>query len=156
MWNEEQYEEFSKKMEEKHPSMFDQPYGGFCIGPGWWPIIEALCGQIDSYTRWRNNTREALLKDNPHGHKIPDAVKPVKVAQIKEKFGGLRFYYDGGDDHINGMVRMAEIWAGQVCEECGKPGKSRSSGWIKTLCDEHEAERQKRYEDMARKDGLEL
>jgi hypothetical protein len=45
------------------------------------------------------------------------------------------------------MVRMAESWAAHSCEECGKPGKSRKSGWIKTLCDEHEEERQARYKE---------
>jgi len=66
---------------------------------------------------------------------------------MKEKFGGLRFYYDGGDDEVSGMVRMAEAWAEHTCEECGAPGKSRDSGWIKTLCDHHEAERQQRNKE---------
>lgn len=147
MRTEEQYEEFAQRMETKYPDMFSEPYGGFCVDAGWWPIIEGLCAEIDSYTKWRNNTRAARLKDNPHGLDIPDEVPQVVVEQIKEKFGGLRFYYTGGDDTINGMVRMAERWANHTCEECGKPGKSRSGGWIKTLCDEHEAERQARYKE---------
>ena len=153
---EDDYNIFSNYMEQTYPKMFANPYGGFAVGPGWWPIIKSLCSQIDSYTKWRNNTREALLKNNPHGHTIPDAVPQVTVAQIKEKFGGLRFYYDGGDEHISGMVRMAESWAGHVCEECGKPGESRSGGWIKTLCDEHDLERQQKYERYAKDNGLEL
>jgi hypothetical protein len=153
MYSEKDYDDFSRKMETSFPKMFEGRYGGFCIGPGWWPILEALCSQIHSYTEWRNNTREALLKSNPHNQKIPEAVPQVVVQQIKEKFGGLRFYYNGGDDHIQGMVRMAEIWAGSVCEECGHLGKSRNTGWIKTLCDKHYAEREERY---ARDNGLEL
>ena len=66
----------------------------------------------------------------------------VYVAQIKEKFGGLRFYYDGGDDVVSGMVRMAEAWADNTCEVCGNVGKMRRGGWVRTLCDAHEAERQ--------------
>jgi len=42
------------------------------------------------------------------------------------------------------MVRMAESWADHSCETCGGPGKRRDGGWIKTLCDTHEAERQQR------------
>lgn len=145
MYTEEEYDEFANRMETKFPEMFGHKrYGGFAVGPGWWTLLENLCQQIQSYTNWRNNTREALLKDNPHNHKIPDAVPQVVVAQIKEKFGGLRFYYDGGDERIQGMVTMAEVWAHHACEECGKPGRQRSGGWIKTLCDEHEAERQER------------
>lgn len=75
---------------------------------------------------------------------IPPKVEWVIVRQIKEKFGGLRFYYDGGDEHIAGMVSMAESWAARTCETCGNKGKQRSGGWIRTLCDEHEAEYQAR------------
>lgn len=73
-------------------------------------------------------------------HEIIPRVEWVRVSQIKEKFGGLRFYYDGGDDTIGGMVTMAEAWAGHTCEQCGNKGMTRGGGWIRTLCDEHEAE----------------
>ena len=141
-WDEQKYDEFVKKLETKYPEMFANPYGGVAVSEGWWPIIESLCGQISSYSKWKNSTRASLLRNNPYDHEIPSEVEQVVVAQIKEKFGGLRFYYDGGDEHISGMVRMAESWASHTCEECGKPGRSREGGWIRTLCDEHEAERQ--------------
>ena len=134
MYTEQEYDEFEKRMEEKYPKMFSHPYGGFAIGPGWWPIIESLCANIQSHTDWWNKNRETR-----------PVVEQVVVDQIKEKFGGLRFYYEGGDDKIQGMVRMAEAWADHHCEECGKPGKSRNTGWIKTLCDEHSAEREAAY-----------
>lgn len=126
----EKYDAFAKQMEERFPKMFAEPYGGFCCGEGWWPILTNLCANIQHHIDWKNK----------HSEVVPQ----VTVAQIKEKFGGLRFYYDGGDDVIAGMVRMAEAWAGNTCETCGKPGYQRSGGWIKTLCDEHEAERQQR------------
>lgn len=144
------YDEFEKRMHERYPELFSEPYGGFAIGAGWWPIIEALCGQISGYTKWRNSTRAALLKDNPYNAKIPDDVPQVVVRQIKEKFGGLRFYYDGGDARIHGMVTMAECWAASTCETCGAPGKPRSGGWLRTLCDHHEQQYQqerKKYGD---------
>jgi hypothetical protein len=144
-YTEEQYDAFAKKMEEAYPEMFAQPYGGFCVGVGWWPILESLCANIQSHINHVKKTRERLLVDNPYNHKIPDDVEQVVVAQIKEKFGGLRFYYDGGDEQVYGMVRMAEAWADKHCEICGKPGKSRNTGWIKTLCDEHAAEREAEY-----------
>lgn len=153
MYSDKDYLEFSKRMEERYPEMFIGRYGGFCVDAGWWPVLEALCNQIDGYTKWQNNTREALLQSNPHNRSIPESVPQVVVEQIKEKFGGLRFYYQGGDDHIAGMVRMAEMWAGSICEECGKPGTKSSSGWIKTLCKEHHEAREARY---ARDNGLEL
>lgn len=140
-YTEEQYDEFAKDMEEKFPKMFSKPYGGFAVGQGWWPIIRSLCNQIQHHIDWANDTRERLLKDNPYNHPIPEEVKQVRVAQIKEKFGGLRFYYDGGDSKIDGMVRMAESWASLSCEVCGNVGTRRSGGWIRTLCDEHAKEK---------------
>ncbi len=132
----EQHDEFTKRMEEKYPKMFSEPYGGFAVGEGWYPIIETLCSLIQSHIDW-NNAR---------GEKYPElcykSIEQVKVSQIKEKFGGLRFYYEGGNDIISGMVTMAEAWAEQSCETCGAPGKRRSGGWIRTLCDKHEEERQ--------------
>ena len=145
MWNEEEYDAFEQRLKEKYPKMFSQPYGGIAVGAGWWPIIESLCANIQHYTDWWNKNRE----DRP-------VVEQVVVAQIKEKFGGLRFYYDGGDEKIDGMVRMAESWADHSCEECGAPGKSRKGGWIKTLCDKHEEERQERFRQREMKaSGLE-
>ena len=35
-------------------------------------------------------------------------VSKVTIAQIKAKFGQLRFYVDGADAHIHGMIRFAE------------------------------------------------
>ena len=134
----EKYDAFAKHMEERFPKMFSGKYSGFCCGEGWWPILEKLCSNIQSHIDWKNKQSEV--------------VPQVTVAQIKEKFGGLRFYYDGGDEHINGMVRMAEAWADASCEECGSPGKSRDGGWIKTLCDYHEAERQQKRKEYQDKD----
>jgi len=122
--------------------MFEGKYGGFAVGAGWYPILEILCSNIQHHLDWKEK------QGNP--------VQQVTVSQIKEKFGGLRFYYDGGDDEISGMVRMAEAWADASCEECGAPGKSRNGGWIRTLCDKHEEEHQerKRAQEM-KSSGLE-
>lgn len=136
MYNEKDYEQFAHKMEERFPKMFSGKYGGFAVGPGWWPIIESLCANIQSHTDWWNTNR----KERP-------VIEQVVVEQIKEKFGGLRFYYQGGDDKIDGMVRMAESWAAHSCEECGAPGTSGGKGWIKTLCPVHRAEADARYKE---------
>ena len=130
----EEYEAFAKKMEERFPKMFEGKYGGFAVGSGWYPILEILCTNIQSHIDWRVKQGQDIAQ--------------VTVEQIKEKFGGLRFYYQGGDDEISGMVRMAEAWASTACEECGAVGKRRSGGWIRTLCDLHEAEHQKRKNNV--------
>lgn len=127
------YDEFIKGLESKYPAMFAAPYGGVCVGEGWWAIISSLCKNIQSHIDWRN---EQFIKYG-RGELVPQ----VTVEQIKEKFGGLRFYYSGGDDEISGMVRVAESWAAHTCEQCGARGHIRHGGWVQTLCDKHEAER---------------
>ena len=57
-----------------------------------------------------------------------------KAAQVKEKFGGLRFYMTVGIDKIFNLVEEAEALSYKTCEECGKPGEERGGGWIHTLC----------------------
>lgn len=73
-----------------------------------------------------------------------DVVKQVVAVQVKEKFGGLRFYIDGGDDIVYAMIGMAESMSVVTCETCGSPGRQRSGGWIRTLCDKHEEEYKER------------
>lgn len=131
-----EYEEFANRMEEKYPLMYGGKYGGFAVGKGWWPIIESLSANIQSHTDWWNKNRE----NQP-------VIEQVVVEQIKEKFGGLRFYHQGGDEQIHGMVRMAEAWASHTCEECGAPGTSGGRGWIRTLCPVHRAEADARYKE---------
>lgn len=90
---------------------------------------------------------DEILTESPR--KVPEEVKEVKVAQIKEKFGTLRFYVDGGDQYVYGAISLAEQLSGILCEECGKPGERRSGGWIRTLCDEHEQEHQQRLKERS-------
>jgi len=71
----------------------------------------------------------------------PDTtVQQVVAIQVKEKFGTLRFYANGGDQYTDGLIAMAESMSSITCEICGHPGKIRHSGWLKSLCDEHAVE----------------
>lgn len=122
--------ELDDKLVAKYPKIFATVKHTEC-GDGWYPIINALCANIQSHTDWWNTNRE----DRP-------VVEQVVVEQVKEKFGTLRFYYEGGDEYIKGLVTMAEVWAENTCETCGNAGKRRAGGWIKTLCDHHHQERE--------------
>lgn len=130
---EQDYNEFAERMERRFPKLFSQSYGGFDIDEGWWPIIEVLCRDIQSHIDWQN--------------KFSTGTEQVVVEQIKEKFGGLRFYYRGGDRYVDGLVQMADNWAARTCEQCGAVGKQRAGGWVKTLCDQHEQERQDKMKE---------
>ena len=61
-----------------------------------------------------------------------------QVTQVKEKFGGLRFYINGGSDEIYDKITKAEKLSHETCELCGKKGELRTKiRWFTTLCDEH-------------------
>lgn len=57
------------------------------------------------------------------------------LAQVKEKFGGLRVYIDGGSDAAHDIVAAAEEESFRICELCGDPGRVRGGGWLVTRCD---------------------
>jgi hypothetical protein len=59
------------------------------------------------------------------------------ILQIKEKFGGLRFYTGPLTEVQHEIVRKYEDISEVTCEECGKSGTTRGTHWISTLCDEH-------------------
>lgn len=73
-----------------------------------------------------------------------------RVTQVKEKFGGLRFYADtvfGSDDVrysiFYDLISAAEYSSERVCQVCGDYGTTIfDRGWYSTLCDVHkEADR---------------
>ena len=116
---------------ERYPKIFNENFYFEC-NQGWKEILDNACGLI------QNHCDNLEARNNNQANQ-------VKAVQIKEKFGGLRYYIDGGDETIYGMIRLAESLSFTICEECGESGKLRSGGWMKTLCDKHEAERQARY-----------
>ena len=61
-----------------------------------------------------------------------------QVTQVKEKFGGLRFYINGGSDEMYNKITESEKLSHETCELCGKKGELRTKiRWFTTLCDEH-------------------
>ena len=70
------------------------------------------------------------------------AAKPEEtlVVQVKEKFGGLRFYVSSCTREFFALIHAAENESFRVCESCGAPGSPKTPGgnphgWIKTICD---------------------
>jgi len=117
---------------QKYPEMFPEGFWFEC-GDGWYNILSSLLYRInkqEEYVRQNNAYRVR------HGHD-PIKYKSVKIVQIKEKFAGLRFYYDGGDDYVRGAVALAEDMSYKTCEECGDPGTVDGKGWLyRTRCQE--------------------
>lgn len=99
------------------------------------PGVKQFKSYINSFLRF--------LHDNFHiKRKVRcpcDSYSPCHpcASQVKEKFGGLRFYMDHGTQKMRALVNQAELDSNTTCEECGAQGVARRSGWIKTLCDKH-------------------
>lgn len=91
---------------------------GFECGDGWFDIIKDLCERLDAL-----NLSEEF-----------------EVNQVKEKFGGLRFYVSGVEEskseEVHSLIYEAEEKSFSVCENCGASGKTASKrDWLKTLCE---------------------
>lgn len=79
------------------------------VGAGWRPLVERL-----------------------YDAKPDD----VEVLQVKEKFGGLRFYTGAAPAEYDALVDEMEGLSLETCERCGQPGKLDDSFyWLLTLCD---------------------
>jgi hypothetical protein len=65
------------------------------------------------------------------------------ISQVKEKFGGLRFYVRGASREVYNRIEEAELQSLDTCEKCGEKGLQSSWGgyWISTLCPSHGEER---------------
>lgn len=96
----------------------------FACGDGWFALIRDLSHRIEEMN---NNSSDEKLQ--------------VTVMQVKEKFGGLRFYVDFCSDKVREMIDEAERMSVIVCEECGEKGELRREGWWRTLCDECDQKR---------------
>lgn len=127
------------------------------VGSGWLHIIDSLCSLLS----YRIERDKAMLK---YALETPNAIVPYSIdelekmvateyeklpiiTQIKEKFGTLRFYYEGdvGEEVIY-YVDFAEAMSACTCEVCGAVGEKRNNGWVKVLCNIHNKEREEEFE----------
>jgi hypothetical protein len=88
--------------------------GFFSVGVGWYPLIKDLIIDLIELG-WDKQT-----------------------CQVKEKFGGLRFYINGASNEVHKRISQAENLSYETCEKCGEKGELRTNiGWHTTLCDKH-------------------
>lgn len=123
-------ESLQNKLFEEYPEFFENRkldrsqspmYYGITCDDGWYNIIDCTCCAIKRF-----------LIQNPTSIQF-------EFDQIKEKFGGLRMYYKGGDykDYIAGTIRLAENLSYKTCEVTGNKGNlCVKDRWFKTLCPE--------------------
>lgn len=87
-----------------------------CVGPGWASLVRPLLERVQELGG--------------------------EVLQVKEKFGGLRFYYrlpetvrEAERDNLFDLVGDIEEQSFQICQDCGQPGtQTTDRRWRLTLC----------------------
>lgn len=81
------------------------------IGEGWIPLVDVLIKRLIDMG-WNK-----------------------KLSQVKEKFGGLRFYAEDVTEEMQELIHEFEADSFGICETCGNTGKLRQRNWLKTLCE---------------------
>jgi hypothetical protein len=140
-----------------YPDIFKDMYGdekqtcmafGIETGNGWYNLIESACFNIQETVDLVN-------------HIHPEIGFVVTAAQIKEKFGGLRFYIDYHGNktdkelqwayaQIESAIRFAEKKSYYICDNCGDYMKyEKSEGWHYPKCEACYEERMRELDEKA-------
>ena len=92
---------------------------GIACGDGWYWLIDNLCENLQFQTDKNGDPQ-------------------IVAAQVKEKFGGLRFYVNGASERQYAYISFAESLSFRICEECGTMNDITTEGisWTLTLCKE--------------------
>lgn len=153
-----------EEIEKKYPELFSNCYCGNSCPQGWANILESVCSIMDwfrigggRYFDLNPELQDKHKKCSPLG--CP--TMKLTIAQVKEKFGGIRIYYDyeflksedplfltfdyekyldvvrGYIDEIDGAIRMAEKMSYKTCQTTGAEGSlGVKNGWYATYSKE--------------------
>ena len=135
--------DLEKKLTKKYPRLFQDKnkpdtetmicYGCSCLD-GWYQLLDECLFKLDKY--------------------------PIKLSQVKEKFGELVIYYDFENENedtedaknINIINEISDTIEGYrnksitICEICGNSGGlTTRGGWFQTLCHSHRKDDYKSY-----------
>jgi hypothetical protein len=139
-------QQLQNQLFEKYPQFFTNKDKGIqfsCMAwgiecnNGWYEILASLCWMIRQHEDNKIWTKKYFEENDPEKLKQEPEYFPVKFDQIKEKYGGLRLYFSGGDEYVEGLVSMAEAISYKTCEVCGNKGECNKNGWFTTLCPAH-------------------
>lgn len=116
------------QLQKEFPQLFQDLWGdkrvtcmswGLEVQDGWYDLIHKLCVDL------------MALEPGPD----------FKAEQVKEKFGGLRFYVSGYPEDeakwkkINEVISAVEKESFGICEMCGTTeGIEVKGGWVKAFC----------------------
>jgi len=116
-------QELEKQLIIKYPTIFKQTslppeqscmFFGLECGDGWYGILDFLCKRLTQ-----------MDKENS-----------CCATQVKEKFGGLRFYVSNATEEQWSLIQEIELLSYYICEKCGMSiGVKQTERWISSLCE---------------------
>ena len=131
--NEEEKKQFNRELCEKYPWLiptnrwtgeiiedYDYDYTELDAMPDGWRIA------------FGDQMVEELNQELVRGGFVND----YRITQIKEKFGGLRWYDNGNTEEGYNIIHKYESLSRKTCICCGKPAKYITLGWICPFCED--------------------
>lgn len=122
----QQRDEWAKEVAKELPNICESPDKLSYVPVGWQEIVYAALIKIEAIAE-----AEGI---------------EISIAQIKEKYGGLRLYmHSNCHEGVEKIVEQAEASCWHTCARCGNPGSIRTNiAWYETLCDTHYMDEKKR------------
>lgn len=99
-------------------------------------------------TGWRKAFGLQMCEEIKQALLNKDGLKTLfnyRIAQIKEKYGGLRWYDANTTSEIQDIISKYEDISYHTCINCGKEAKYMSKGWISPYCEECVGDKKDRY-----------
>lgn len=103
---------------------------------------------------WRKAFGMQMLKELKEALVKANILDKYRIAQIKEKYGELRWYDFGNTEEGFKVISKYQELSNYTCIVCGKPATKVTTGWILPFCDNCIGNRQ--YTDIDKEELEEL
>ena len=143
--NEEEKKQFNRELCEKYP---------WLIPTNRWTgeIVEDYdydYTELDSMPEgWRIAFGDQMVEELNQELVKGGFVNDYRITQIKEKYGGLRWYDNGNTKEGYNIINKYESLSQRTCICCGKPAKYITLGWISPFCEDCIKDINDRYETV--------
>jgi len=113
---------------------------GFECNDGWFDLIWELSEQLEKLLQ---EYKDSIPVEERAKDLLLDLDIDFNVVQVKEKYGGLRFYTNWATEKMQCVIDAYEKKSYTICESCGSEARHREIGrWYSTLCENCYSKRQ--------------
>lgn len=105
-------------------------FGDYCFDFSYTEIDSFPKGWFKSFgAQMLDEIKQALVNCKP------EFLYQYMITDIKEKYGSLRWYDNGGPKGFYDIINKYQHLSETICFRCGEPATHFSKGWILPLCD---------------------